>query len=404
MKNKITDNIFNVGVLNPNIRVADIVVKTNNGTSYNSYIVKGSDKTALIETAHKDYFENYLKNIQEIISIDQIDYIIMNHNEPDHSGSISKLIELNPNLTIVTSPAGAIYLKNITNKTDLNIKIVKDGDSLNLGNKTLKFISAPFLHWPDSMFTWLVEEKALFSCDFLGCHYCEPYILDTNITDKEAYLSSLQIYYSAIFSPFKKYVLNGLSKINNLEISFVCPSHGPVLTKNGILLEIIDKYKTWSDYNKNLTPTIPIFYCSAYGNTERIAKAISEGIKNQMPNINVPLYNIIKHNIADLTNQLNLSDAFLIGSPTINKNSVPPIWNLLSTIDVINNTKKSVATFGSFGWSGEATEQISNYMSSMKLSVFEEKFKVCFVPTEQDIKNAISFGEKFAKSLNLTQK
>ncbi len=404
MKNKITDNIFNVGVLNPNIRVADIVVKTNNGTSYNSYIVKGSDKTALIETAHKDYFENYLKNIQEIINIEQIDYIIMNHNEPDHSGSISKLLELNPNLTVVTSPAGAIYLKNITNKTDLNIKIVKDGDSLNLGNKTLKFISAPFLHWPDSMFTWLVEEKVLFSCDFLGCHYCEPYILDTNITDKEAYLSSLQIYYNAIFSPFKKYVLNGLSKINNLKISFVCPSHGPVLTKNGILLEIIDKYKTWSDYNKNSTPTIPIFYCSAYGNTERIAKAISKGIKNQMPNINVPLYNVIKHNIADLTNELNLSDAFLIGSPTINKNSVSPIWNLLSTIDVINNTKKSVATFGSFGWSGEATEQISNYMSSMKLSVFEEKFKVCFVPTEQDIKNAISFGEKFAKSLNLTQK
>lgn len=404
MKNKITDNIFNVGILNPNVRVADIVVKTDNGTSYNSYIVTGSDKTALIETAHKDYFENYLKNIQEIISISQIDYIIMNHNEPDHSGSISKLIELNPNLTIVTSPAGAIYLKNITNKTDLNIKIVKDGDSLSLGNKTLKFISAPFLHWPDSMFTWLIEEKILFSCDFLGCHYCEPYILDTNITDKDAYLSSLQIYYSAIFSPFKKYVLNGLSKINDLEISFVCPSHGPVLTKDGILFEIIKKYKDWSNDNKNSTPTIPIFYCSAYGNTERIAKAISEGIKNQLPNINVPLYNVIKHNISDLANELNLSDAFLIGSPTINKNSVSPIWNLLSTIDVINNTKKSVATFGSFGWSGEATEQISNYMSSMKLSVFEEKFKVCFVPTEQDIKDAISFGEKFAKSLNLTQK
>lgn len=404
MKNKITDNIFNVGILNPNVRVADIVVKTDNGTSYNSYIVTGSDKTALIETAHKDYFENYLKNIQEIISISQIDYIIMNHNEPDHSGSISKLIELNPNLTIVTSPAGAIYLKNITNKTDLNIKIVKDGDSLSLGNKTLKFISAPFLHWPDSMFTWLIEEKVLFSCDFLGCHYCEPYILDTNITDKDAYLSSLQIYYSAIFSPFKKYVLNGLSKINDLEISFVCPSHGPVLTKDGILFEIIKKYKDWSNDNKNSTPTIPIFYCSAYGNTERIAKAISEGIKNQLPNINVPLYNVIKHNISDLANELNLSDAFLIGSPTINKNSVSPIWNLLSTIDVINNTKKSVATFGSFGWSGEATEQISNYMSSMKLSVFEEKFKVCFIPTEQDIKNAISFGEKFAKSLNLTQK
>lgn len=401
MKNKISDSIFYVGILNPNVRIADVIVKTNNGTSYNSYIIKGTDKTALIETAHEDFFENYLKNIEEVISIDKIDYIVMNHNEPDHSGSISKLVELNPNLTIVTSPAGAIYLKNITNKPDLKIKIVKDGDSLSLGNKTLKFISAPFLHWPDSMFTWLVEENILFSCDFLGCHYCEPYIVDTNITDKEAYLASLQIYYNSIFSPFKKYVLNGLSKINDLELSFVCPSHGPILTKDGILFEIIEKYKTWSNWQKSSSPKIPIFYCSAYGNTELIAKSISEGIKNQIPNVIVPLYNIVKHNTADLTNELNSSDAFLIGSPTINKNSVAPIWNLLSTIDVINNAKKPTATFGSFGWSGEATEQVSNYMSSMKLSVFEEKFKVCFVPTKQDIKNAISFGEKFAQSLNL---
>lgn len=401
MKNKISDSVFNVGILNPNIRIADVVIKTNHGTSYNSYIVKGSDKTALIETAHKDYFKNYLQNIKEVISIEEIDYIVMNHNEPDHSGSISNLIELNPNLTIVASPAGAIYLKNIINKPELKVKVVKDGDCLNLGNKTLQFMSAPFLHWPDSMFTWLAEEKVLFSCDFLGCHYCEPYTMDTNITNKEAYLASLQVYYSAIFSPFKKYVLNGLSKISDLELSFVCPSHGPVLTKDGILFEIIEHYKAWSDSQKNSTPSIPIFYCSAYGNTELIAKAISKGIKNQISNVRVPLYNLAEHNTADLTNELNSSDAFLIGSPTINKNSVTPIWNLLSTIDAINNTKKPTATFGSFGWSGEATEQISSYMSSMKLSVFEEKFKVCFVPTEQDLKNATLFGEKFAQSLNI---
>ena len=401
MKNKISDSVFNVGILNPNIRIADVVIKTNHGTSYNSYIVKGSDKTALIETAHKDYFKNYLQNIEEVISIEEIDYIVMNHNEPDHSGSISKLIELNPNLTIVTSPAGAIYLKNIINKPELKIKVVKDGDCLSLGNKNLQFISAPFLHWPDSMFTWLVEDKVLFSCDFLGCHYCEPYTMDINITNKEAYLASLQVYYSAIFSPFKKYVLNGLSKISNLKLSFVCPSHGPVLTKDGILFEIIEQYKAWSDLQKSSTPSIPIFYCSAYGNTELIAKAISKGIKNQISNVRIPLYNIVEHNTADLTNELNSSDAFLIGSPTINKNSVTPIWNLLSTIDAINNAKKPAATFGSFGWSGEATEQISSYMSSMKLSVFEEKFKVCFVPTEQDLKNATSFGEKFAQSLNI---
>ena len=399
MSNKITDSIFNVGVLNPNVRVADVVVQTPNGTTYNSYIVKGSEKTALIETVHRDYFDKYVENVEKIIDIDKIDYLVMNHNEPDHSGAIEKLAKLNPKMTVITSPAGAIYLKNITNDSNLRLKVVKNDETIGLGDKTLRFISAPFLHWPDSMFTWVEEEKTLFTCDFLGCHYCEPYGFDFEITDKSAFFSSLKIYYNCIFSPFKKYVNSGISKIKSLHISFVCPSHGPVLTKDCMLDQVLEKYNKWSSPQKRKNPLIPIFYCSAYGNTKRIAEAISKGIKSQIPTADVALYNVVECDLSDLSGELNKSDAFLVGSPTINKDAVSPIWNLLSTIDAINCAKKPVATFGSFGWSGEATSQIESRLKSLKLSTFDENFKICFTPTESDLKNATKFGERFAKSL-----
>ena len=397
MKNKITDNIFNVGVLNPNVRIADVVVKTNNGTTYNSYVVKGSEKTALIETVHRDYFDKYLKNVKEITDINKIDYLVMNHNEPDHSGAIEKLVKLNPKITILTSPAGAIYLKNITNNSNLNLKVVKNNEYVNLGDKTLRFICAPFLHWPDSMFTWIEEEKTLFTCDFLGCHYCEPYGFDFEITNKSAFLSSLKTYFDCIFSPFKKYVINGISRIKNLDISFICPSHGPVLTKNFMLDQVIKTYEKWSDSPSPKDPLIPIFYCSAYGNTKQIAKAISRGIQNQIPNSNVSLCDVVECDPTDLCEKLNTSSAFLVGSPTINKSATAPIWNLLATIDPINNAKKLAATFGSFGWSGEAASQISDHLKSLKLLTFDENFRVCFTPTEKDLENATEFGEKFAK-------
>ncbi len=214
--NNITKDVYSVSVLNPNLRVFDIVMTTDYGTSYNSYIVKGTDKTALIETSHLTYFDYFVKNIKEMTPIEDIEYLIMNHNEPDHSGSIEKLLSLIPNLKIITSQAGSIYLKNIVNRDDLNIIVAKDGDKIDLGGKTLTFINAPFLHWPDSMFTYLNEDKILFSCDFLGAHYCEPQLFDTNITYPEAYDIALEGYYNAIFGPFKPYVLKGLAKINQL--------------------------------------------------------------------------------------------------------------------------------------------------------------------------------------------
>ncbi|MEG2429368.1 MAG: FprA family A-type flavoprotein, partial [Oscillospiraceae bacterium] len=206
---KITNGVYATSVLNPNMRTFDVVMRTENGTSYNSYIVEGTEKIALIETAHLDYFDYFIENIKQITSLEKIEYLVMNHNEPDHSGSISKLLELIPNLKIVTTKAGSFFLKNIVNAQMKNIIIANDGDEIDLGTKTLKFVIAPFLHWSDSMFTYLKQDKLLFSCDFLGSHYCEPQIFDTQISHLDDYESAAVNYFNAIFSPFKPYVQQG---------------------------------------------------------------------------------------------------------------------------------------------------------------------------------------------------
>ncbi len=396
---KITNSVYYTGVMNPNLRVFDVIMRTDNGTSYNSYLVRGSEKNALIEASHNSFFDNYLENIKEALNGEKADYLVLNHCEPDHTGCVARLLEVYPDLTIVVSQAGSNFIKNIVNMDNLKIQVVKDGDSINLGDKTLQFINAPFLHWPDSMFTWIPQEKTLFSCDFLGSHYCEPEIFDTRIKYENSYFAAAKYYYDCIFSPFKPYVLKGLEKISDIDIEYVCNSHGPILTKKGKIHAIIEKYREWSTPVHHKTKMIPIFYCTAYGNTERLATAIQRGILSVHADAEVKLFNIIEHEIAELQALMNESDAFLVGSPTINRDAVPPVWQLLAGIEAVNIGKRPVALFGSFGWSGEALPNIAGRLNSLKLSVFEQQLKTTFVPTGKDIDAATSFGADFAKTL-----
>lgn len=393
---KITDSVYFVGVFNPNLRVFDIVMRTGFGTSYNSYIVKGN-KIALIETCHDTFFDTYIENIKKVCDLEKIYYIVLNHTEPDHSGSLAQLLKFIPNAKIVCSKAASIYLKNITNM-HLDFLIVKDNDELDLGDKKLKFINAPFLHWPDSMFTYLKSEKVLFTCDFFGTHYCEPYVFDYKIKYADDYELALKNYYDAIFGPFRNYVIDGLRKISDLQIDFACTSHGPILTESKLDF-VIEKYKEWSRIFENHVKTIPIFYCSAYGNTFKLAEKIKEGILSRINDADVVIYNIIDYDLSFLHTKLNQSDAFLIGSPTINRDTVPPVWNLLSGLDAINNQKKFAGVFGSFGWSGEAINFIADRLKSLKLNVFGDGFKINFVPSENDLDNAKQFGYSFAENM-----
>lgn len=396
---EIANQVYSVGVLNPNLRVFDIVMPTAYGTSYNAYLVKGTEKTALIEAVHKDYLSALIENIKAATGELKIDYLIMNHNEPDHSGAIAELVELLPDIQILISRAGALYLKNITNRTDLNVKVVADGETLDLGGKTLQFINAPFLHWPDSMFTYLQEDSVLFSCDYLGSHYCEPTALDKEVKQPQAYWEAFLGYYGAIFGPFKPYVLKGYDKIKDLDLQIVAPSHGPVLSKDGLLPQALEKYITWSTPEVREDKLVPIFYCSAYGNTALMAQAIANGVKAVLPDAQVDCYDIIEHDMGMLGGLLNQCDGFAIGSPTINRDAVPPVYQLLAHVDAINFAKRPALLFGSYGWSGEAVAGVTARLQTLKANVFEQNCRVVFVPTADDLQNAETLGQEFAKTL-----
>ena len=400
MNKRITDSVYFVGALNPNLRVFDIIMAANYGTTYNAYVVKGHEKTALIETCHATYFDAFVENIGEVCDIAELDYIILNHLEPDHSGSLARLSELAPKAEIITSQAGSIYAKNITNKPDMKIRVVKQGDSVDLGGRTLQFINAPFLHWPDSMFTYLPEEKVLFPCDFLGAHYCEPYSFDTKMNYTANYEEAFLGYYNAIFGPFKPCVLAGLDKIKDLAIDFACTSHGPVLTRGCYLDYALEKYAQWSQPAARSNKLLPVFYTSAYGFTRRLANAIAQGMRDILPDAEIECYDIIHHDMAELHALLNACDGFAVGSPTINRDAVPPTYFLLAGADAINTAKRPVLVFGSYGWSGEAVPNIIGRVTGLKMQVYGEGYKVCFTPTEEDLARAGQLGADFAASIS----
>ena len=393
---KITDQISSVGVLNPNMRIFDIIMETAYGTSYNAYLVRGSEKTALIETVHHDYFDELLENLAAA-GANSLDYIVLNHTEPDHSGALALLTERYPDAEIVCSQAAGIYLKNIANRP-LKLRVVKDGEQLSLGDQTLQFLNAPFLHWPDSMFTFCPEQNLLFTCDFLGAHYCEPRMRSDLVSYPKAYEEAFRNYFNAIFGPFREYVLKGLEKIDGLTLAFVCPSHGPVLV-GGDIENARQLYRSWSLPDIHEDPIVGIFYASAYGCTKALAEQIRDGIASVLPHAEVSLYNVNEHSMAELAEKMAETDAFLLGSPTLNKDAVAPIWDLLARTDSISARKKPAAAFGSFGWSGEAVPALTGRLREMKFKVFSDGFRACFVPSEEEKKAAFRFGAEFAESL-----
>jgi flavorubredoxin len=295
---------------------------------------------------------------------------------------------------VISTRAGYNFLRAITN-LDFKSRIVKDGEMLNLGGLTLKFIVAPNLHWPDSMFTYIEENSYLFSCDFLGAHCTVPKMFDKYVKDETNYNRAFKYYYDAIFGPFKKFVLNGLEKIKDLKLSAVLPSHGPILIEK--IGENIEKYRKWSQIdNEKLAKNATIVYVSAYGCTEKLAKIAEKTLKDDSLNANI--YNAIRSDPAEISASIASSKFLLFGSPTINSDALKPIWDVVSTIDAFSAKSKFSAVFGSYGWTGEAVPALCERLRTLKFHVFEDGFKVNFVPSREDIENMQKFVERFIES------
>lgn len=395
---EIKKDIHWVGALDPNLRIFDIIMYTPYGTTYNSYVVKGSEKTAVFETVKVEFFDEYLERLNSLgVDPKNIDYIVVDHTEPDHAGSVSKLLELSPSAKVVGSAVAIKFLKEIVNQ-DFDYISVTEKDTISLGNKTLKFISAPFLHWPDSMYTYIPEDKTLITCDSFGSHYASPGIVNTKIENKENYQEALRYYFDCIFGPYKQYVLKAIDKIENLEIDLICPGHGPVLVDNP--MEIVETYKEWSTpvTSENSRKVVTIPYVSAYGYTEQLALEIASGIEAS-GDIEVRLFNVIKHETSEILASIGESEGLLFGSPTIVAELLEPIRDLMAKLNPVVHGKKLAAAFGSYGWSGEAIPRIESRLKELNMRLLGPSLKVNFKASDSQIKEAFDFGLNFGEIL-----
>lgn len=392
---KLKENIFFVGCSNPALRVFDIIMMAEYGTTYNSYLITG-EKNVLVETVHERFFDEYLENISSLIDPAKIDYLIMNHTEPDHSGSIVKLLDVNPDITVVCTVSGKKFIDSIVNREYKSL-VVKQGDSLDIGIGSLEFIVAPMLHWPDSMFTYFKEAKAIFTCDFLGAHYCEPRILDVYAHYPEKYDGAFAYYYAAIFGPFKPYVIEGLNKIQALDIDMACVSHGPVLTES--LKKRMEQYREWSEEKPAQgKKKVAILHASAYGYTGELAKAAFEELKSDY---DVSLVDIVFTPTAEAAASIMGADAVLVGSCTINRDAPKPVWDVLSSVDAIGTVGKAAGAFGSFGWSGEAVPMLKDRLTSLKFKFAGEGLRVNFRPNADDICKIKEYAREVASQIKV---
>ncbi len=402
---KLKDDIYWVGSLNPDLKVFDVIMETQFGTTYNSYLLKGSEKIAIFETVKEVKFNEFVERLKTALDdIKLIDYIVLNHTEPDHSGSVGKLLDLAPNAKVVGSKNTIEFLKGILNKDFPHI-VVEHGDTISLGDKTLKFISAPFLHWPDSIYTYIEEDKVLVTCDSFGSHYSFDDILLSKLPleKKRDYMVALRYYYMCIFSPFRKYVLEGVEKIKDLKIDMILPGHGPVLDVD--IDKVIETYKNWSTVkNPNEFKSVVIPYATAYGYTRELAKEIEKGIKDYNSTVEVKSYDLDVQNFGKLEGEIlrefQWADGIIFGSCTINGDTLPVIWNLLTSLNPIVHGGKYVSAFGSYGWSGEAVPNILDRLNQLRMNVIDG-IKVNFRASRKDLDLAFEFGQNFAKHMFL---
>lgn len=397
---QLKENIYWVGAQHPELKVFDIIMETEFGTSYNSYLVKGSEKVALFETVKVKFFDQYVAKLKQYVDLKDIAYIVVDHTEPDHVGSVEKLLDLTPNASVVGSQAAIDFLKEITNKAFPAI-VVDHNDTLSLGDKTLQFISAPFLHWPDSIYTYIPEDQVLLTCDSFGAHYACDEVLFSKLPESKMadYKSALLYYYTAIFGPFKKYVLEALEKVKNLDINMVCTGHGPVLDQNP--RQIMDIYKKWSTTApKDDQKRVVIPYVSAYGYTEELALRMAavlraEGIEVTLYNLHIQNYGGLKE---EVLKKIAQADGVLLGTSTINGDALPLIWDLGISLNPIVHGGKIASAFGSYGWSGEGVPNIIDRLDQLRMGVLDG-FTINFKGSNDELKAADEFAKVFAKAV-----
>ena len=392
---QITPDVQWIGVLDKDIRTFDIVMETKYGTTYNSYFIN-AEKKAVVEVVKEKFFPVFENKLRQLCNPEEIEYIFINHTEPDHSGGLKKLLDIAPHATVIASNSAIMNLKEQLNKPFPFI-VATEGHITDLGNKKITAISAPNLHWPDTIYSYLFEDKVLFTCDSFGAHFCHEEMYEDKVGDYE---DAFLYYFDVILKPFSKFFLKAIDKIKNLQIEAICTGHGPLIRNNP--MKIVEKTKQLCEnYLKNYPQKnrILIAFVSAYGYTKTIAEKLKEGVE-KVPGIIVDFCDIEKMDWETIGEKVAKADAYLLGSPTINQNMLPQLYNVFASMTPLRDRGKLAAAFGAYGWSGDVKQILNSNIDNMKLNRFCDSMFVKFIPSQCEEEKIIQFGESFAKTLS----
>ncbi len=395
---EIAQNAHWIGALDPGLREFDIILSTANGTTYNSYCVRGENGVAIIDTVKASHADEFFARLEQVARYDEITTIVLNHLEPDHSGALPELMRRAPNARLYISGKAQLMLKALVKHDDLSYTVVNTGDFVELGGCTLRFFNTPFLHWPDTQCTWLEQQGILFSGDVFGCHFCDARMFNSEVGD---FRFSFEYYYAHIMRPFREHVLDALELIEPLPLRLLAPAHGPIL--RDAPMSYVQRYRQLASpllHNEIGTDnkSLLVFYITSYGNTRQMAEAVREGAES-MPGVRVSLYDLQAGGDLPFVDLIEETDGMAFGSPTINGDAVKPVWDLLSSLAVIKVRDKLGAAFGSYGWSGEAINMIEDRLRGLKLRVPVKGVRARLIPTEAELDQCRSLGEQLARHL-----
>ena len=397
MGKKITDKVTWVGKIDWELkRFHGDELSTDSGSSYNAYLIK-DEKTVLIDTVWGPYDREFVARLKEEVDLNSIDYIIMQHNESDHSGALPELMREIPDVPIYCTKKGEGIMRGLYHQ-DWNFVNVKTGDTLEIGSSTLTFVEASMLHWPDTMFTYMSGENILFSNDGFGQHYASE-MLYADKDNIPMVLAEAEKYYCNILNPFNMFVKKKLAEIKgmNLPLDMIAPSHGVIWRRPEDIETIIGLYEKWSDNFQE--DQITIIYDTMWQSTRHMAQAIAVGIERKTPNTVVKLINASKDDKNDILVEVFKSKAILVGSPTINNGYSYAIAGILEMIKGLKFKGKKAAAFGSYGWSGEAAKLISAHLEEAGFQLVNEGTRVQWALDEEATELCRSFGESFVEGL-----
>ncbi len=379
---KIKENVFWLGAVDWDRRLFDSLIPLPDGTSYNAYLIKGSEKTALVDTVDPAMSEQLLKQLQDV---PQLDYLISQHAEQDHSGSIPMVLDKFPQAKVVCTPKAKGMLMDLLRINEDSIVDVQDGDKISLGDKDLQFVHTPWVHWPETMVTYLEQDKILFSCDFFGSHIASSELF---VSDQGRVYEAAKRYFAEIMMPFKSKIAKNLDKLNLLEIEMIAPSHGQIYSEPSFIL---DSYQDWVHgvpHNKVVLP-----YVSMHGSTKQMVDSLVPALVDA--GVKVEQFDLTVTDIGKLAISLVDAGSIVLGTPTIHAGPHPYAAYCALLANALKPKTKFLSIIGSYGWGGKTVDTLAGMISNLKVEILDPVF--CKgMPREKDLQSLDQLAEKIA--------